>query len=393
MDRHTPPSSQPVRVLGEYFATTLDRADREVAPPTFEDLAAYVNGTLDDVDREIVESYLEEDAALRTEVADLRALALAMREAPALAARRPLVPAAAPATVPVAVPVSGPASGRGAAAIWRRRPVMAWAAAATIASAVTWLAVRTTRVEPPTTVPSASVPSASTRAAASASPAVIHLRDAGRVVTVDASGAIAGLADDRPATAKMVIEALTTGTFPRASGLTGLDRRALTLLSGDDRPERFTPIAPVGTVVRDTRPELRWSPHPGARAYVVTIYTERFDKVLSSPPVSETRWSVGADLKPGAIYQWQVVADTADGPVRAPVPPASDARFRIMDAEARRTLERELARTGDSHLLTGLLFARAGALDEAEHAFTLLLADNPDSVHIKTLLRRVREQR
>jgi hypothetical protein len=126
---------------------------------------------------------------------------------------------------------------------------------------------------------------------------------------------------------------------------------------------------------------------------VVTIYTERFDKVLSSPPIHDTRWSVGADLKPGAIYQWQVVADTSDGPVRAPVPPASDARFRIMDAEARRTLERDLARTGDSHLLTGLLFARAGALDEAEHAFTMLLADNPDSVHIKTLLRRVREQR
>ena len=78
MDSKQPPSSPPVRALGEHFETALDRAARAAEPPDYDQLAAYVDGTLDDVDREIVESWLESDPALRAEVEDLRALHDAM---------------------------------------------------------------------------------------------------------------------------------------------------------------------------------------------------------------------------------------------------------------------------------------------------------------------------
>jgi hypothetical protein len=39
-----------------------------------------------------------------------------------------------------------------------------------------------------------------------------------------------------------------------------------------------------------------------------------------------------------------------------------------------------------------LTLARAGVLDEAERAFAALLAENPDSLPIKTLLARVRDR-
>ena len=95
----------------------------------------------------------------------------------------------------------------------------------------------------------------------------------------------------------------------------------------------------------------------------------------------------------GVTYQWQVTADTPEGPVRAPAPPAPDARFRVIDAAAGKTLDRDLARAGSSKLLKGLLLAQAGVLDEAEQAFEALQAENPDSKRVADLLARVRERR
>jgi hypothetical protein len=156
---------------------------------------------------------------------------------------------------------------------------------------------------------------------------------------------------------------------------------------------RLAPLSPIATIVRTTRPVFRWSPHPGARGYVVTIYGPDFDQVMSSPALTETTWTAAAALKQGITYQWQVTADTSEGPVRAPAPPAPDARFRVIDAAAGKTLARDLARAGSSKLLKGLLLAQAGVLDEAEQTFEALRAENPDSKRVADLLVRVRERR
>ena len=98
---------------------------------------------------------------------------------------------------------------------------------------------------------------------------------------------------------------------------------------------KLTPLSPIATLVRSARPVFRWSAQPGARSYVVTIYGPDFEQVMASPALTETTWTATTALKPGVIYQWQVTADTPEGLVRAPAPPAPDARFRIIDAGSR----------------------------------------------------------
>jgi anti-sigma factor RsiW len=397
---------RPARSLDQYFETTLDRDARESETPDFEELAAYVEGTLDEVDREIVEDHLEADPALRAEVEELRALREGMREttpaAPAEA--RPPARLALPTLPTPPAQSTLPAKRRGAGS-GRSWMLLSGAIAATAIVGLTWVILSRSTTTPSVTNPTApdiagrpglepvpTPPPTTTPTPRTTTPAAIVVRDAGRVVTVDAAGQVSGLSDLPPATTQAVVQALTAGILPRAAALDGLRASDVNFMGADNRPRRLGVLAPVATVVREPRPTFRWSPHPGARAYTVTVFSERFEKVLSSPAVRETTWTATTALDPGAAYEWQVTADTPDGLVRAPSPPARDARFRIQDDASRVALERELTRAGSSHLLEGLALAQAGVLDEAERAFAALLAENPDSPRIKELLARVRER-
>jgi hypothetical protein len=423
MDSKQPPSAPRVRALGEHFETALDRAARAAEPPDYDQLAAYVDGTLDDVDREIVESWLDSDPALRAEVADLRELHDAMDQ-----------PAAAPAAVPAAprpavrsagasgvLPFERPPARGVTTSRFRTATVIMGAMAAAMIGAVTWMIVRSARVDdarpgagaagsqvarqqgqpeqgPPQQrqqpaqqqdVPAGQTPNAGAPQ--------IAVRDAGGLIAIDAAGAVTGLTGDAaaPAMTRLVADALTKGTLPPGAATAGLGGRELTLMSRTRQAPvtRLAPLSPIATIVRTARPVFRWSPHPGARGYVVTIYGPDFDQVLSSPALTDTTWTAAAALKQGITYQWQVTADTSEGPVRAPAPPAPDARFRVIDAAAGKALERDLARVGSSRLLKGLLLAQAGVLDEAEQTFEALQTENPDSRRVADLLARVRERR
>jgi anti-sigma factor RsiW len=431
MDSKQPPSSPPVKALGERLGTALDRAARAAEPPDYDQLAAYADGTLDDVEREIVESWLDTDPALRAEVDDLRALRNAMSQ-----------PAAAPGSSPAAgvLPFekAAPRPGGGKERRLGTLTVLMGAMAAAVIATTTWLAVRTARVgnvrpdaaetqsarretlpspqqqqqrqgeaprggtsQPATpqgaTQPSGSEPRSTPGAGAGGAPEAVALRDAGGLIAVDAAGTVAGLTGDAgadPAMTQLVAAALTKGALPPSSATAGLGGSELTLMGGKRQAStRLAPLSPIATVVRSARPVFRWSPHPGASNYVVTIYGADFDQVMASPAVTGTTWTATAALTPGVTYQWQVTADTSEGLVRAPAPPAPDARFRVIDTVAGRTLDRDLARAGSSHLLKGLLLSQAGVLDEAEQAFETLRAANPDSKRVANLLARVRERR
>jgi hypothetical protein len=245
---------------------------------------------------------------------------------------------------------------------------------------------------PPVQGPNGGVP------AVAANPAgALAIRDAGGLISIDAAGTITGLAAEAatPQMMQLVADALTKGAVPRGAAAAGLGGRELTLMGSGRQPAttRLTPLSPIATVVRSTQPVFRWSTHPGARNYVVTIYGPDFDRVMASPVLTDTSWTATAPLKAGVTYQWQVTADTPDGAVRAPAPPAPDARFRVIDPAAAKTLDRDLRRAGASQLMKGLLLAQAGVLDEAEEAFQALHAANPDSKRIADLLARVRDRR
>jgi hypothetical protein len=105
------------------------------------------------------------------------------------------------------------------------------------------------------------------------------------------------------------------------------------VLLGDSETAPFRVLAPVATLVADDRPSFRWEPLPAATAYRVEIFDPEFAPVASGNTGS-TDWTPPQPLPRGAILRWRVIARTAAGEVSTPVPPAPEARFRVLDAAA-----------------------------------------------------------
>ncbi len=374
-------------VLRAFFESSLDEASRTEEPMGFDEVAAYVDGRLDDIDREIFESRLSLDPALQAEVADLTAMRAAMVR-PASAG------AAAPSNVrPFRVRGAGSKS-----TIWM---LGALAMAAGLTATVVWFAQTTQRrsAAAPVTV-AQSEPSASQATTPAPAPPRVALQDNGGVVALDAAGALSLSKPAAPlpdALKQDAIAALSAGTLPQ----TALPRDVrsggpLTLMGEAPTAATFAVLAPIATLVRDARPMFRWQTHPRARGYIVAIFNDRLEPVASSGQLTAaaTTWAPAVDLKPGTTYQWQVTAVLPNGQSEpAPAPPLPEARFRVLSAAQRDTLDHQLAEAGDSNLLRGLVFTHAGVLDEAEHAFADLSAANPTYDRARDLLDNVRKLR
>jgi hypothetical protein len=186
---------------------------------------------------------------------------------------------------------------------------------------------------------------------------------------------------------------LSTGRAQTPAFIEELVGRPGALLSGTSQSESFKPSSPVGTVVRHDRPTLEWQPLSGADSYTVTVSDSDLNALLTSPPLTDTRWTVPRPLGRGGVYTWQVTALRDGEEVVAPAPPAPEARFKVLgQAELKELLAAERAGSS-SHLLRGVLYARAGLLDEAEREFRTLLRNNPRSPVARKLLRNLRQLR
>lgn len=114
--------------------------------------------------------------------------------------------------------------------------------------------------------------------------------------------------------------------------LTELRPRAGVLL-GDDTATRFRPLEPVATLVPDVRPVFRWEPLPTATAYRVEVFDPEFNP-LAAGDTTSTEWTPPQPLPRNTILRWRIVARTPSGDITAPVPPAPEARFRILTEPA-----------------------------------------------------------
>ncbi len=71
------------------------------------------------------------------------------------------------------------------------------------------------------------------------------------------------------------------------------------------------------------------------------------------------------------------------------MPPAPEAKFKVLDAPIARKLEAAKTSVGNSHLALGILYAEAGLFKEAEQEFAALKVDNPESPVPVILLQQV----
>ena len=116
---------------------------------------------------------------------------------------------------------------------------------------------------------------------------------------------------------------------------------------------------------------------PGADSYGVEVYDLTFKKVASTDGLKATRWTT--TLPRGQTYVWQVTARKGDEIFKAPRPPASQARFRIVDGKSVTDIATIRRTHPRSHLLLGIAFAEAGLIDEAIQEFERLARQNPGS--------------
>ena len=133
--------------------------------------------------------------------------------------------------------------------------------------------------------------------------------------------------------------------------------------SGKDRSAFFSPLSPMGTAVRSSKPQFTWS-DAGAEGYTVAIFDEDVE-VARSPRVTHTSWTPDIDLPRGGSYRWQVTAYRGTRSETEPRPPQPDAKFAIVDADTSAAIEAMQSRIAGEPLALGVLLAEAGLVSEA----------------------------
>ena len=317
---------------------------------SYDDLVAVVDDATV-ADRPEIRLHLATCKDCADEVADLRSFRVADTE-----------PGAAKLTAPTAA----------------RRPfwkltMWAWAAAVVLLTA--FLAFRAMRTE---THPAPAL--------------VAHLNDAGGSIALDSAGQLATPSPLGADAVAQIKDALLHQRIEPSPAISQLASPQGTLL-GDTGPASALQLtAPLSTVTPSDQPVFRWRPVPSA-TYVVFVYDAKYQKVAQSAVLRQSEWIPGHPLPRGQIYTWQLTSLIKGKQVRAPLPPAPEARFQVLSQAEAEQLEKAQSEYAGSHLLLGILYARAGALDEAERELASLLAANPDSQLAKELLASVEHLR
>lgn len=140
-------------------------------------------------------------------------------------------------------------------------------------------------------------------------------------------------------------------------------------------------LEPAGVIVSTPRPELRWPENNGAVAIVTMFEGDR--EIARSKPLRTNRWRPDRELPRGVVLTWQVELSRGDDILILPVPPTPPARFAITDLAAQAAVEKARIAHVDDPLLLGLLYAKAGLVNEARAAFARVTAAGDVAIAIQ----------
>lgn len=140
---------------------------------------------------------------------------------------------------------------------------------------------------------------------------------------------------------------------------------------------------PVATAVAEQQPELRWPAKQGATS-IVTV-SSRGEEIARSGELAAARWRVPVALRRGRMYTWQVRIEGGEEPVVLPAPPAPPAIFRVLSAREHEELLRARAEAAGDRLLLGVLYARAGLVEEARRELAAHARETRDPLTARLL--------
>lgn len=209
--------------------------------------------------------------------------------------------------------------------------------------------------------------------------AIASLHDGGAQIFVDRGGQLHGEETASDAWRAQLAAAMQTGKLEVNVPARLAVERTETMLGSPSGPPAFRLLSPVGRVSVSDRPAFTWNALDGAKTYKVTVYGAGYKKIVESPIVSTTNWQAMDTLPRGAVYTWTVTAEGGKGTVVEPAPPQPEAAFKVLEANAAAELQQAAASHPHDALLLAVLYARAGAVDEARAQIDALAAENPDS--------------
>jgi putative zinc finger protein len=222
---------------------------------------------------------------------------------------------------------------------------------------------------------------------------VLTLNDGDGQVTLDKRGNLTGLRSLQPEHLRLITTALTTERIKTPPVLAELLPKPGTLMGNAEGSGSFALLSPVGTVVLSDRPTMRWHSLSGATGYIVIVVDSNSNEVAASQLLSATEWRVPRPLERNRIYFWQVRALKGGAEIRMPAPAAPDAKFKVLEQAKTDELERAKPTYANSRLMSGILYAEVGLLDDAEREFQALARANPKSGLAQKLLRNLKARR
>ena len=184
-------------------------------------------------------------------------------------------------------------------------------------------------------------------------------------------GSSSGLEGLPELTRSYVESVLLSGELAKPANLEALEGSGGLLRSTQHKNVAMV-LSPRHEIMRDTRPEFRWSQIPGASSYQVSVADSEGRQVAQSPALGSgvLRWKPPLSFKRGDTYSWVITAILDGRKVSSPSPSEPENRFSILNEGVLIELKRiELELGKGSFLALGIIYAREGLISSAEASF------------------------
>ncbi len=132
---------------------------------------------------------------------------------------------------------------------------------------------------------------------------------------------------------------------------------------GGNEKNKASLLSPVGTLIVEDRPVLKWKGIEGATGYVVDIVDEKFNPITQSPHLESTEWKVEVGLKRDAVYLWQVTVFKDKERIDDRLNQVG--KFKIVSEKKVDEVRRARKKYG-SRLELGVYYLREGFIEEVE---------------------------
>jgi hypothetical protein len=145
-------------------------------------------------------------------------------------------------------------------------------------------------------------------------------------------------------------------------------------------------VSPRATAAIGPSVRFEWQPMAAQWSYQVRVFQLNGEPATDSPKLTATTW-VARNLTPGADYQWQILATRGSERVTLPQPPDTPPRFRVLDRAASERLRQLSQQHPGAHLLLGVEYAQAGAIEDAQTELAVAARQTSNPTAVQKLLQ------